>query len=419
MSEFALKTYQLILNFAVELLDIFPPKRIEKEEFAMRKGMLRVPYEPPQEGSIWVHGASLGEVITLRPFLKKLCERYGRNSIVCTTMTTDGLNQLLKDEDCGLATLLPIGLPSILVPFIEKIKPRVLLISETEIWPLTLDTLAKHNVPYGIVNCRINEKSVKMMRLAWCLFESAIKNLSFVFPQEKHYMRRLQILGVPKEKQKQLGCFKYDITDPVPDTSDVFYKFKIPSDKPVICFGSTHPGEETQILDALSPIINDLIATIVIAPRHIKRAHEVEKLLNDRGIAFNRASENITETKKFLLVDTMGELRKLYAISSIAFVGGSLINRGGHNLMEPAAFAKPVISGPNTFNFRYEMMAMKKNNAIVVVRNSEDLRNAILDWQRNPEKYTEIGKNAQNLLNEMSGSCDRTIKALQELKLLP
>ncbi len=420
MAGLAIKTYRWALRIAFELLDFFPPKRLEKNELAMRKGHLLKEYNPPKGGSIWVHGASLGEVITLRPFLKRLCQIYGRETVVCTTTSMDGYKQLLKDELCGLATILPTELPEFINPFLKQIKPRVLLISETEIWPLTLYTLVQNNIPYGIINSRVNVNSIKLMKMAWGIFEPAINNLAFLFPQETQYQRRFKVLGVPQEKMQKLGCFKYDIVDELKvEPEELRKKLLIPQGTKVICFGSTHNDEEAQILDAFSPILDKFDGCIIIAPRHIRRLSEVETLLKARGIKYNRLSQPMSKFKRVLLVDTLGELRGLYSICDLAFVGGSLINRGGHNLMEPAAFAKPIVSGPNTFNFRYEMMALKKAKAIFVVKNPQELRELILNWLQNPEFYVEQGQKAKDLLNSMAGASERTIKALQKLGYLP
>ncbi len=419
MGKLYLKTYQWVLRAVVELLDLVPPRRIDKDEFALRKGVLPDDFRAPDNGTIWVHGASLGEVITLRPFLRELADLYGRNRLVCTATTVDGLRQLQKDEICGFATLLPIELPAFTLPFIDRIKPHVLLISETEIWPLLLDTLARKKVPYGIINGRLNEKSVRLMRIAWPIFESAIKNMAFVFPQEKQYQRRFRILGVSIDRQKQLGCFKYDITEQRLDLDSIRQRFGIPAQRQVICFGSTHPGEEEIILDALEPLWPKLDATVIIAPRHIKRAEEVEKLLKSRNLDYEKISEATAAARRVILVDTMGELRNLYAISSLAFVGGSLIKRGGHNLMEPAAFARPVFTGPNTTNFRYEMMALNRNNAVKVVKDAYELQQSIGQWLVNPSEFEAMGRRAHNVLSSMAGASHRTIEALQQMGLLP
>lgn len=419
MSKIYLKVYQWALRAVVELLDLFPPRRIEMEEFTLRKGNVPESFIAPDEGTFWVHGASLGEVITLRPFLKELVRLYGRNRIVCTATTLDGLHQLQKDEICGFATLLPIELPAFTIPFIDKIRPKLMMISETEIWPLLLDTLARKGVPYGIINGRLNEKSVRLMRLGWALFASAISQMAFVFPQEKQYQRRFRILGVPLDRQQQLGCFKYDISEQLPDTDKIREKFGIPAHRQIICFGSTHEGEEIQILDALEPLWATMDATVVLAPRHIKRTAEIESLLKSRNLDYEKVTESTKTARKVILVDTMGELRNFYALSSLAFVGGSLIKRGGHNLMEPAAFAKPVLTGPNTFNFRYEMMALNRVRAVKIVNNALELRNVIENWLANPEEYLTMGNRAREVLDSMAGASHRTIVSLQQLGFLP
>ena len=419
MGKLYLKTYQWVLRAVVELLDLFPPRRIDKNEFALRKGTLPGDFKAPDEGTIWVHGASLGEVITLRPFLKELADIYGRQRLVCTATTMDGLRQLQKDEICGFATLLPIELPAFTIPFIERVRPTVMLISETEIWPLLLDTLARKGVPYGIINGRINEKSVRMMRLAWPIFESAVSGIAFAFPQEKQYQRRFKILGIKEERQRQLGCFKYDIAESLPDTTALRRQYGIIDGRQLICFGSTHPGEEALILDALDPLWEKMDATVIIAPRHVKRVHEVEELLRERKIEFIKVSEGASSSARVILVDTMGELRNFYAISSLVFVGGSLIKRGGHNLMEPAAYARPTLTGPHTFNFRYEMMALNRARAIKTVKDSEELRQAITLWLQQPDSYSEMGARARQVLESMAGACHRTVSSLQQLGYLP
>jgi 3-deoxy-D-manno-octulosonic-acid transferase len=366
-----------------------------------------------------VHGASLGEFITLKPFIKQLAKRYGKDRIVCTATTMDGLNQLRRDECCRQATLLPIELPACTLPFVDKIKPRVLLVSETEIWPLLMATLARKNVPYGIINGRINEKTVRFMRMFWPLFSAAIDNLSFVFPQENHYKRRFKILGVAADKMKNLGSFKYDFIDVQPDKEAIRQQYGIPAHRPVICFGSTHPREEKIILDALENLWPELQATVIIAPRHIKRAPEVCKLLKDRNLDYSLATRPAKIAPHIILVDTLGELRNFYAISSLAFVGGSLIKHGGHNLLEPAAFSLPILTGPETFNFRYEMRALHKQQAVKVVKDASAIEAELQNWLSNPQDYVNRGKRARKVLDEMAGAGNRTIKELEKLNILP
>ena len=420
MGKLALKSYQWLLRAVVEALGVFPPRRMAKEEFALRLGRLPEGFKAPEGGSLWVHGASLGEVITLRPFLRELGNLYGRERIICTTTSMDGLRQLQKDELCGFATLMPIELPACSVPFIEKIKPRLLMINETEIWPLLLDTLRQRGIPYGIVNGRINEKSVRMMRLGWSLFESGVTGMSFAFPQEKQYLRRFRILGIDDEKQQALGCFKYDIASAaMPDVNAIRNKYGFVDGRPLICFGSTHSGEEAYIIEAVKPLLERLDLGIIIAPRHVKRVEEVEKIIKDNDLSYKKLSEKDCGKSRIVIVDSMGVLRDLYALSDLAYVGGSLIKRGGHNLMEPAAFSKPIIAGPYNFNFRYEVMALNHESAIKIINGPNELQAVIETWRKEPASYNEMGKRARQVLDSMSGASMRTIEALQKLGFLP
>ena len=420
MGKLALKSYQWLLRAVVEALGVFPPRGMAKEEFALRLGRLPEGFKAPEGGSLWVHGASLGEVITLRPFLRELGNLYGRERIICTTTSMDGLRQLQKDELCGFATLMPIELPACSVPFIEKIKPRLLMINETEIWPLLLDTLKQRGIPYGIVSGRINEKSVRMMRLGWSLFESGVTGMSFAFPQEKQYLRRFRILGIDDSKQQALGCFKYDIASAaMPDVNAVRNKYGFVEGRKMICFGSTHPGEEAYIVEAVKPLLETLDLGIIIAPRHVKRVDEVEKIITDNGLSYKKLSEKDCGKSRIVIVDSMGVLRDLYALSDLAYVGGSLIKRGGHNLMEPAAFSKPIIAGPYNFNFRYEVMALNHESAIKIVNGPNELQAVIEAWKKDPVSYNEMGKRARQVLDSMSGASKRTVDALQKLGFLP
>lgn len=419
MSNIYLKSYQWLLRAIVEILDLFPPQKKLKEELALRKGFLPQEFTPHPEGSIWLHGASLGEYITLRPFIKELGTRYGKERIVCTATTMDGLNQIKRDECCQLATLLPIELPACVVPFLDKIKPKVVLVSETEIWPLLMYTLHRKNITYGLINARINEKSVRLMRIFWPLFSTAIQNISFVLSQAKHYSKRFNILGIDKTKIKTLGSFKYDFSDTTLSRKELKQKYKIPDSRPVICFGSTHPQEEEMILDALEPLWPELQATVVIAPRHIRRTDEICTLLKSRNLDFSRLSSPGKVAFHVMLVDTLGELRNLYSISDLAFVGGSLIKRGGHNILEPVAFSTPVLTGPETSNFRYEIRKLKRHNAIKTVHNPQELTNTIKDWIDNPDNYREMGIRGREVLDSMAGASIRTIDELEKLGILP
>lgn len=409
--EISLNGYEWLLRGVVELLDLFPPGRLDKEEVYLRKGG----YDPMTEvdtGTVWVHGASLGEVITLRPFLSQLAGVIGKERLVASATTMDGYRRLVSDGLCGHATLLPIELPEYLGPFLTRMKPRLLLISETEIWPLLLTTLHRRGIPYGIINGRVNERTVRFLRLLRPLFAEALDGMAFVYPQDDTYARRFRRLGISSSRISPLGCFKYDIDSGGTDPTALRVKFGIPPGRLVWCFGSTHAGEEQIILDALDPLWKSLNVTVVIAPRKMDRLPEIERLLQRRHLDYSRLSDHRRPASHILLVDGLGVLRDLYRLSSLAFVGGSLVEHGGHNLMEPAACGVPVLSGPHTWNFPSETEALRQARALTEVRDPETLRGALTEALANPGHLAETGRQARAVLDRMAGASRRTVEAL-------
>ncbi|HNV68534.1 MAG TPA: glycosyltransferase N-terminal domain-containing protein, partial [Candidatus Ozemobacteraceae bacterium] len=207
---FSLSLYQSVLRAIVTALELVPPRRIEREEVELRKGHYAPETEVPT-ATVWIHGASLGEVITLRPLLKALAQAVGRRHLLGTTMTMDGLKRLRADDLVEFTSLMPVELPEFLDPFIARLRPSLLLIAETEIWPLLLSTARRHGLPYGIINGRINPKTVKVLRLFASLFRTGLHDLKFVLCQSQEYADRYASLGIPRSRIQVLGSFKHDL----------------------------------------------------------------------------------------------------------------------------------------------------------------------------------------------------------------
>lgn len=413
-----LRGYRLLLRTVVELFELFPPRRVEREEVDLRKGLFE-PLEPIDPGTIWVHGASLGEVITLRPLYRALVERFGRERILGTATTFDGLKQLRRDGIVGHATMLPIELPEIFEPFLERLRPALVLISETEIWPMMPSLLAAHGIPCGIVNARINPKTIRFLSLFRPFFAQSLRSLKFVFPQTPVFRDRYRSLGIPPQRIKILGSYKYDIEEAIPDADALRQKFHMHPGRPILTFGSTHAGEEEMILDALEPLLAKFSPEIVIAPRHLDRLRDVEALLDARRIEYKRLSDRNRKPGHILLVDQLGVLRQFYAISDLAFVGGSLIKRGGHNFLEPAAFSVPILTGPNLDNFAEEEKSFDAVNALWKVSDAASLGRVIAEFAADPTPFRASGKRAHEALHRLAGASRRTLDTLDEMGLLP
>ncbi|HEY9070250.1 MAG TPA: glycosyltransferase N-terminal domain-containing protein [Candidatus Ozemobacteraceae bacterium] len=411
--------YQGLLRTVVRGLEAFPPKRIEREEIELRKGLYQPELPVPAEGTIWIHGASLGEVITLRPFLRLLNRRFGPERLLCTTTTLDGYRRVISDGLCGHASLLPIDLPEYIDNFISTMQPRLILISETEIWPIWPARAAAHRIPVVLLNARINESTVRLIRLFRSLFEEALRGITHVFPQDRVYERRYRSLGFSPKQTRVLGAFKYDLELPNVDRGELRHQYGIPAGRLIIVAGSTHEGEEAILLDALEPLWASINATLVIAPRHMNRVSEVEALLRARQHDVSKLSAHPKQTGRILLVDTLGELQKLYMTADLAFVGGSLIPRGGHNLMEPAAAGIPFFTGPHLDNFPSERAALAEVEGMRTAADMAAVRELFRAFIADRASFTAMGRRALAVQRRMAGAGQKTLDALSELGLLP
>ncbi len=415
----ALSFYRGLLRAVVCGLETFPPKRLEREEIELRKGHYRPERPVPEAGTIWVHGASLGEIITLRPFLRRLNHRFGPDRIVCTATTLDGYRRILADGLSGHASLLPIDLPEFLNPFFDIVRPRLILISETELWPVFFATAAERNIPVIIINARINESTVRLGKFAHPLFSPGLAGIRAVFAQERIYERRYRAIGIPSETIRVLGPFKFDLELPDGTPQHLRDAYGIPPGRLVIVGGSTHDGEEAMLLDALEPLWPRVNATLVLAPRHMNRVGDVEQILRTRHIDYSRLTSRTAPAGRVLLVDTLGELQKLYMAADLAFVGGSLIPRGGHNLMEPAAAGVPIVTGPNLDNFPSERAALVEGDGIRIASDAAGLGKICEEFFADRPAFVAMGQRAREVQRRMAGAAGRTMEALDEMKLFP
>lgn len=437
----SLKFYERIIRFFVKVLSIFPPSKVEKKEVYLRKGG----YEPqkPVDWTIWIHAASLGEVITAIPLVKMLVDKYGKEHILLTSTTYDGYQKILSEALCDHATILPIELPEIIFSFVKKLKPKLVLINETEIWPLFLANLKKLNIPYGLINARINPKTVKLIKLFYALFRDALDGISFIFAQNNTYAARFRSLGININKIKVLGSFKYDyiVEKELFDKNKLRKKYGIPKNQILWCFGSTHNNEEQIILEAFEQILKELRKvenfckyglneisanklSIILAPRKINRLSEIEGHIKRKNFSYTYLSDlfrNLEEKSnefgyyQIILLNKLGFLREMYAMSDLAFVGGSMVRHGGHNVLEPAIFGLPILTGPHTWNFSSEVESLKSNNGIIVVEDVYSLKNKLFESLYQKERYLQLGQNARNVINKLSGASKRTFSEVCDM----
>jgi len=360
---------------------------------------------------VWVHAVSVGEVIAAETFIKALKKRYPDINVVVSTITDTG-QKVAGERLRGIAdtVYMPFDLDFIMRNAIKALKPRLFVVMETELWPNAIWGMQSANVPVVMLNGRISDSSYKGYSKLKIFMKNVLRHVNIFCMQDEEYARRITDLGAPADRVKVTGSLKFDISlsGHRPEWGG-FIK------GPVIVAGSTHRGEEDLIVvayDKLRADFGDL--NLVIAPRHPERFDEVEKLLKDRSIKYVRRSKlNESEISgTVVLLDTIGELSGVYAIADIAVMGGSFIEHGGQNPLEPAYWGKPVVCGPHMENFPFIDEFYAHDAAVQTSGGSlyETLRGLI----SSREKRESMGRAAGELLKKNRGALDRALDVVEE-----
>jgi len=389
---------------------IFVPKR--RSGFANRLG--DVP--SVKSGGVWIHAVSVGEVRAVLPMLKLLEENPDtRGKIYLSTVTPTG--QETARRECPFAAEIfyfPLDLPFVPGRALDHLKPTIFITAETEIWPNFYAACRKRSIPILIVNGRISDRSMGRYRMFSWLLPDILRNVSLFLMQSDDDAKRILELGADGEKVSVTGNTKYDRQPEVNELSEQVISWA--SGHFFFVAGSTHEGEEEILLDALLDVRIDGVR-FAFVPRHPERFNEVAELLSERGIPYIRYSEMVegfSGNERVLLVDAMGVLESFYSISDAAFVGGSLVPVGGHNLLEPAMLGKPVISGPNLNNFREIAETLTGNGACIIVENSGDLVDTILRFVNDITEKERVGNLARIASSHSSGASERNVRMILE-----
>ncbi len=299
-----------------------------------------------QTGSIWVHAVSAGETIAAVPLINRFLE--ADHSVLVTTMTPTGRERVLsllgdRVDHCYA----PYDLPDAVNRFLNTVKPKALVIIDTELWPNLIDAVGRNDIPCFLVNARLSKKSAAGYRRIAPLSHPMLRNLDRVFAQSSQQGKRFMDIGVTEDQLIVTGSIKFDASLPADleeKRSELVQKF---IGRKVFLAASTHEGEESIVLDAYQRVRTDESNILVLAPRHPHRADRVLKICHDRGlkVAVHSRNESCDAETSVYLLDTMGELTYFYSISNLALVGGSLVDIGGHNPMEPASLGIPMLMG--------------------------------------------------------------------------
>ena len=311
----------------------------------------------PPEPRCWVHAVSVGEAITAIPLVEAIRRRWPELAVVLTTVTPTGA-RIVVDRLSPVAThrYFPLDLPGPVRRAVGAIKPRFFIGMETELWPNFLGALAGRNVPSMIANGRISDRSFRRYRWVSFLTRRMLGSVTVFGMQSPEDARRIIALGASPERVVVTGSLKTDAEPESAGNRELWEKLlRLAPGERVWVAGSTHRGEEEIVAEVFGRLRTDYPdLALVLAPRHPERVPEVERILADRGLAAVRRSRLPTARKgqSVIILDTVGELARLYRLAEVVFVGGSLAPTGGHNMLEPALRSKPVLFGPYTSNFR-------------------------------------------------------------------
>ncbi|MBR5589055.1 MAG: 3-deoxy-D-manno-octulosonic acid transferase, partial [Phascolarctobacterium sp.] len=374
---------------------------------------------------IWIHGASVGEIVATSPLVKQIRQEMPDRPILVSAFTVGGYNmakQIIPEADAII--FFPLDLPFVAESMVKRIHPGIFMPVETELWPNFLRAIRERHIPVMMVNGRISEKSVKTYRYLYGIWDDMLSTVSRFCMQSSIDADYIYSLGADKNKIFVTGNTKFDQTYAEVTPEDYTrYKEELALNNcyPIIMAGSTHPGEEKALFDAFKKVREKYAdARLVIAPRKVNRADEISKLASSYGFETGYRSkmlENPSLRKEYsvVLLDTIGELGRIYAVGDVVFVGGSLCKTGGHNVLEPAAHAKPIIVGPNMQNFKDSYSLLSKVGACKMVNNVAELANEMLDIIGNDERREKMGAASLQVIKENRGADIRSIHYLKEL----
>jgi len=379
---------------------------------------------------IWIHCVSVGETQAARPLVQGLRKRYPHSLIAISTITLTGQNlarEIFKD-DAAKVFYFPFDWRWVVRRTLKAINPQVVLVMETELWPGFLRECEVQQIPVALVNGRLSTQSFRRYRPIRRFMARVLSCLSLAIMQTEADAQRLRALGMEPRKTFIFGNMKFD-AGTMPDTDSLTTalreRFKLDA-LPVILAASTHEPEETIILNSFRQVASrsETKPRLIIAPRHPERFAEVADLLKTAGLRWVRrtATPQASDVEaEVILLDSIGELRSVYTLASIVFVGGSIARTGGHNVLEPAAVGAPVIVGSHTYNFHSIVETFREAGAIVQLQPMSDsativeLGNEISELLANPAKRRELGALAQRLVTENGGATERTLRALDSM----
>lgn len=376
------------------------------------------------KGCIWVHAVSLGETIAATPLIRALKAQYPDTPLLVTNMTSTGLQQTQKVfGDAVTSAAVPYDLPDVVSRFLKRVQPKILVVMETELWPNLFNACYRMGIPVVVANARLSEKSARgYQRIApymHGIFRAIVRLLVHAAPDEA----RFRALGMPADRMQVTGSLKYDLELALGLTeAGKKLREQLGATRPVWVAASTHPGEDTLVLVA-HHLIRERFpeALLLLVPRHPQRFDNVAEDIKAAGFTLMRRSERdkdgemVPADTAVYLADSFGEMMLMYAAADMVCVCGSFVPVGGHNIIEPAALNKPVVTGPQLFNFAEISSMMLEAGAMVTVTDAVTLADVITGWMADPAAAEAVGGKGFSVVLQNRGALQKQLTAVCEV----
>jgi 3-deoxy-D-manno-octulosonic-acid transferase len=372
------------------------------------------------ERGIWVHAVSVGEVQAAAPLVQALLAQYPHLPITLTTVTPTGADRARAlFRESVRVRYIPYDLPGSVARFFDRVRPRLAIVLETELWPNLYDACGRRSIPLILASARISPRSVGRYRRLTGLFREALSHGISIAAQSQADAERFKSIGANPTRTHVVGNIKFDFSLPLDiETRGRQIRHLFGAERPVWIAGSTHDGEEDLVLEAHEAVRAAIpTALLVLVPRHTPRFAEVAALLEQHDLKFVTRSSGASpraDTQVFLL-DTLGELLAFYAASDVAFVAGSLVPIGGHNLLEPASLSRPALTGPHNFNSQDIAELLVKEGAVQVVHDAGDLARAVITLLRDPAERERRGAIGRAAVESNRGAVARLVQLIDPL----
>ena len=406
------------------LLVVLWRRRDFRAGFWERMGLFAVAEPPdatgrrPDEPRLWIHAVSVGEAMAAIALVRGLKARWPKCHLIFSTYTPAG--RALVEAKCpevNRVVYFPLDVPPIVAAVIDKIRPSLFVLVETDIWPAWMYALARRKIPAVMVNGRISQRRLFLRSF----YRRVLAHFTRLCMQTEVDAERLIRVGVERSKVAVTGNMKFALAaSPEEDPERLRAEIGLPAEARVLIAGSTHPGEETEILRCYERLRQrDKELFLLVAPRHPQRVEQVENLFRARGLDCVRRSRMNGSAaacvRAVILLDTIGELSRAYALGTFIFVGGSLVKRGGHNILEPASWGKPIFFGPHMDHYSAIADTLEREGAAIRVNSGEELARQIERLAQQPDRLAEMGRNAALFVARNQGSLERNLDIIQRI----